>query len=277
MSNITFSVQRYLDCLNLQVEGPSLKYLEKICHANLHIFPFENISKLLFYHRRLPFPSFDLFTNNYFENNFGGTCYILNTNLKIFLESIGFECYHVMLGEEHMGIIVNINNDKYYVDCGAAAPLFKPIRIDNTTKSVSSFGRDEIYILPVDSEGIKYKYDRFTNGKQSGRTWHFEPGKEAIVSDFEAVIKKSNKPAAPFMNILRCQLYQTTEQRSVSLVNNKFSIQYANGDINIMTLSSEAEVQEVLSEEFKLPNIPVKEAIHVLETLNVDIFASNTN
>lgn len=79
------------------------------------------------------------------------------------------------------------------------------------------------------------------------------------------------------MTILRCQLYQTHKQRSVSLVNNKFSIRYSNGETSVKTLFSSEEIIAVLSEEFMLPKLPVKEAIEVLKTLNIDIFEKNAN
>ncbi|HDR6309958.1 TPA: hypothetical protein QCU60_001799 [Bacillus cereus] len=97
----------------------------------------------------------------------------------------------------------------------------------------------------------------------------------ANISDFHEVIEKSNKPNAPFMSILRCQLYQTRKRRSVSLVNTKFSIRYSNGEAVVYTLSSIEEIRRVLSEEFILPKLPVIEAIDVLKTLHIDIFAEN--
>jgi len=278
--NITDSTIKYLDYLNLDLEKPSYNYLEQICHAQLNTFPFENISKLLYFrdnnYSNFELPSFELFTKNFSEYNFGGTCYTLNSNLMILLLEIGFDCYHVMLGEEHMGIIVKMDNERFYVDCGAAAPFFKPVRFENDLKNISDFGKDEVYILPEEIQINRYKYVRYTNGKQNGRTWCFNSRNEAKVSDFNDVIEKSNKPNAPFMTILRCQLYQTYKQRSVSLVNNKFGIRYSNGEINVKTLSSSEEIKAVLSEEFLLPKLPVIEAIEVLKTLNIDIFAQGT-
>jgi N-hydroxyarylamine O-acetyltransferase len=280
LANLTDSAIKYLDCLNLHLEKPSYDYLEQICNAQLNTFPFENISKLIYFrnhnYNNFKIPSFELFTKNFSEYNFGGTCYTLNSNLMILLREIGFDCYHVMLGEEHMGIIVKIDNERIYVDCGAAAPFFKPVRFENDFENTSTFGKDEVYILPEEPQGNRYKYVRYTNGKQSGKTWHFNSRKEAKVSDFNDVIEKSNKPNALFMTILRCQLYQTRKQRSVSLVNNKFGIRYSNGETFVKTLSSPEEIRAVLSEEFMLPKLPVTEAIEVLKTLNIDIFAQST-
>ncbi|MGE6259759.1 arylamine N-acetyltransferase [Heyndrickxia sporothermodurans] len=280
MANITDIINKYLDCLNLNLEKPSYKYLEKICYAQLNTFPFENISKLLYFknhhYNNFNLPSCELFIKNFKEYNFGGTCYTLNSNLMILLTEIGFDCYHVMLGEEHMGIIVKIDKERYYIDCGAAAPFFKPVRFERDFENISSFGKDEVNILPEDPHRNRYKYVRYINGKQSGKAWHFNSRKEAKVSDFNDVIEKSNKPNATFMTILRCQLYQTSKQRSISLVNNKFSIRYSDGETNVLTLSSPEDIRAVLTEEFRLPNLPVKEAIEVLKTLKINIFEQST-
>lgn len=279
MNNIPENIVKYLNFLNLKLEKPSYNYLEQICQAQLNTFPFENISKLLYFgnnnYKAFKLPTLELFTKNFSQYNFGGTCYTLNSNLLILLREIGFDCYHVMLGEEHMGVIVKIDNERFYVDCGAAAPFFKPVRFENDFENISHFGNDEVYLLPVDPHCNRYKYVRYTNGKQNGKTWHFHSRKEARVSDFHEVIKNSNKPNAPFMTILRCHLYQTAKQRSVSLVNNKFGIRNSKGETVVRALSSTEEISTVLEEEFKLPKLPVKEAIEVLETLNIDIFAEN--
>ncbi|MEH7387711.1 arylamine N-acetyltransferase [Bacillus sp. JJ1521] len=279
MTNIPDSAIKYLNILNIQLEKPSYSYLEQICKAHLNTFPFENISKLLYFRNHnydnFDIPSFELFIKNRDQFNYGGTCYTLNSNLMILLKELGFECYHVMLGNEHIGIIVKIDNERFYVDCGAAAPFFKPVRFEDDTKNRSHFGKDEVFLLPDKVQSNKYKYVRYTNAKQSGKTWHFNSRQVAKVSDFQEVIEKSNKPNAPFMTILRCQLYQTGKQRSVSLVNNKFSIRYSSGETVVRTLSSTEEIRTVLSEEFMLSKLPVTEAIDVLKTLNVDIFAEN--
>lgn len=177
MANISDSTIKYLEYLNLHLERPSYNYLEQICKAQLNTFPFENISKLLYFKEHVmnnfKIPSFELFTKNYSQFNFGGTCYTLNSNLMVLLREIGFDCYHVMLGEEHMGIIVKIANERFYVDCGAAAPFFKPVSFETSIENSSAFGKDVVYILPEEQQVHRYKYIRYTNGKQSGKTWRF--------------------------------------------------------------------------------------------------------
>lgn len=277
MTNLTESAINYLKFLNLRQEKPSLNYLGEICKAQLNTFPFENISKLIYFQgHNYKIPSIEKFIKNYDQFNFGGTCYTLNSNLMVLLEELGYECFHIMLGNEHMGIIVKIDNERFYVDCGAAAPFFKPVCFEHDTRNISKFGKDEVYLLPVDVQSNRYKYVRFTNAKQNGKAWHFNSRQPATLGDFNEVIEKSKESNAPFMSILRCQLYQTDKKRSVSLVNNKFAIHYSSGESVLTTLSSREEIKTILSEEFMLPKLPVYEAIDALATLNIDIFKDNT-
>ncbi|SDW68552.1 hypothetical protein SAMN05518848_102681 [Paenibacillus sp. PDC88] len=51
MQNLCDQVTRYLSILNVPLQKPSYKYLEQICLAHLNAFPFENVSKLLYYHQ----------------------------------------------------------------------------------------------------------------------------------------------------------------------------------------------------------------------------------
>lgn len=279
MNKLSKSAIKYIGYMNLELEQPTYEYLERICYAHLNTFPFENISKLINYKHNndndFGIPSFDLFANNYDKFNFGGTCYALNSNLLILLKELGFECYNIMLGNIHMGIIVIIENERFYVDCGAAAPFFKPVLLETDSQNSSHFGSDIVYLLPVNHEINEYKYVRYTNGEQNGDTWGFNSRQQSNMYDFCEVIENSNKPDALFMSILRCQLYQTEKQRSVSLVNNKFVIRTAGGESIVRRLTSIQEICMVIRDEFMLPKLPITEAIEVLNKLNTDIFAGN--
>lgn len=125
------------------------------------------------------------------------------------------------------------------------------------------------------SEGvlIKLAYS-FEKATKHGKSWEFSSIKEYQISDFNKVIRKSNKIGAPFMVILRCQKWQLDKKRSVSLVNNKFTLRYSDGEIVSRTLTSIVEIEKVISDEFLLPKLPVADAINILKQLNVDIFAN---
>ncbi|SDY14483.1 Arylamine N-acetyltransferase [Evansella caseinilytica] len=273
-------VTDYLKILGLTVEKPSYSYLEKICRAHLTTFPFENISKLVYYRdqqaNQFLIPPLETFLANYQLHHFGGTCYTLNLHLCQLLDQLGFESQLAMLGTEHMAILVTLPEwpeEKVYVDCGAAAPIFQPVRFQTDPDNVSSFSEDHVYLKTVAAASGKYQYERYTNGKKSGKTWSFSIYQQRRFSDFSQAIDRANQPGTTFMTILRCQLYQLDQERSVSLVNNKYGIRYASGDSKTEKLTSAKEIEEVIHDEFRLERLPISTAIQILESLGIDIFA----
>ncbi|SFJ61389.1 arylamine N-acetyltransferase [Thermoflavimicrobium dichotomicum] len=271
----------YLKQLNLFPEPPSFSFLSKICRAHLTTYPFENISKLIYFHHQQEngyiLPSIDDFLKNHETYHFGGTCYILNANLFHLLKECGFQANLTMLGTSHMAILVELPefpNERLYVDCGSAAPLFEPVRFETNPHHVSSFGKDEILIRPKQGKKHHYTYLRYTDGqlRSAGEEWVFDIERRYSFQDFLPSIHRSYQPGAFFLSILRCQLWQLDQQRSVSLSNNKFSIRYQDGRVTNHYLSSPVEIEEVMRDEFRLPRLPVRKAIEILEKLEVDIF-----
>jgi N-hydroxyarylamine O-acetyltransferase len=176
-----------------------------------------------------------------------------------------------------MAILVSLpewSNEKVYVNCGAAAPIFKPVRFQTEPDNVSSCYQDHVYIKTVDAQNGEFHYERYTNGKKSGKTWAFSANSVYQFSDFHQAIHEANQPGTTFMTILRCQLYQLDRRRSVSLVNNKLGIRYENGDSNIETLTSIKEIEAVIHDEFGLERLPVQSAVEILESLGINIFAN---
>jgi N-hydroxyarylamine O-acetyltransferase len=267
------NILEYLNILNLEYQHPTFDFLEKICTAHLNTFPFENISKLIYYKNKIDHIDVNMFVSQFNAYQFGGTCFTLNSNLFTLLKALGFDCYLIMLGGQHMGIIVRLDGVKYYVDCGAAAPFFKPVDFERNHSNNTRFGIDCVNLLPNDTLENEYKYVRFMNGKQSGEIWGFHSEKEYKFEDFAEVISKSNKEDATFMTFLRCQLYQSNRNRSVSLVNNTLTMRYDNGELKVSKLKSVHDLKEILRSEFNLPKLPIMKAIQILEELNINIFS----
>jgi N-hydroxyarylamine O-acetyltransferase len=276
-------VNRYLDLLGLQRKPPSYGYLSEICRAHLHTFAFENISKLLYYRDRelngFLIPPADIFVENRSRYHFGGTCFTLNSRLHLLLEALGFDAYLVKLGKDHMGILVQLPelpDERLYVDCGAAAPIFQPVRFERDAGNVSAFGMDEIRIVPVQEEPGQFRFVRYRRGEVVSSEWTFDPAKKQSFSDFHPIIEQLNEPGTVFMSSLRCQLWQTQNFRSLSLVNNVLTIRDEKGMERKETLHSIEEIEHVMAEEFQLPLLPVREAAAILKSLGTDIFADNT-
>ncbi|BAB05900.1 arylamine N-acetyltransferase [Halalkalibacterium halodurans] len=269
-------VKNYLSLLQLPINQPSYDYLARICQAHLSTFPFENISKLLFFrNRQIGIPTMEQFLSHYKSYHYGGTCYTLNANLFRLLQALGFDTYPVMLGGEHLGIIVQMDDEPFYVDCGATAPLFSPVRLEGHATTSTRFGRDVVLLQPDDTPPFNYKYIRIIDGEQSGNTWYFHSHDKKTINDFLPALERSYQLGTTFMTILRCHLYQPDQKRSVSLVNSRLTVRYDNGETVVTMLESEQEIEEVLSDEFKLSRLPVRKAIAVLKQLSVDLFTES--
>lgn len=276
-------VPKYLESMGLEPmyqEKLSFAYLQQICSAHLNTFAFENISKFI-YHRNWKqngyfVPPVEVFVDNYQQYGFGGTCYTQNTNLYRLLQALGYDCNLVTLGEEHMAILVRLpefRNEQVYVDSGAAAPFFSPVRFETDVSNVSSFGTDKILIRSLPGEQGRYVYNRYANNEPSGEPWEFDAYRRSELDDFQQLIEEANKPGATFMTFLRCQLWQLDRSRSVSLVNTTFGIRSADGGLVKRKLRTVEDIEQVISEEFGLPRLPVRGAIEILQELGVDIFS----
>lgn len=273
---------RYLQRLNLAPEPPSYTYLSALCQAHLTTVPFENISKLIAYRNRsprsAPLPSVEVFVENMTRFDFGGTCYTLNSRLYLLLKALGFSAYLVQLGEDHMAILVELPDlpgERVYVDCGAAAPLFRPVRFERDVHNQSSFAGEQVRLVPDQKQKGFYRYLRYRGNELISNEWLFHPDARKSFAQFIPLIERSNQPGASFMRLLRCQLFQLDKRRILSLLNNVFTVRYEDGSNSKLLLSSVAEIRRVLAEEFRLPRLPVEEAIAVLQSLGIDIFAPN--
>lgn len=260
-------VHEYLKTLKLEKDQLSLAFLEKITSAHLHIFPFENISKLLSSNDRIPTPDELLYLRKHLS--LAGTCYTINANLYLLLKELQFNCRLLLLGCVHLAILVQLNDDAYYVDCGSTAPIFKPLLLGKETER--NLGNARVEIIQTAKQSFEHK--RYLNERQTGITWTFNTSEHLTLNDFTTIMQKSCQHDGSFMQIIRCQLYQTEQKRSVSLLNNTFTAHYQDGTTIKKQLDSVTEIEELLHSEFRLPHIPVRAAIMSLEKCGIPIFA----
>lgn len=86
-------IEPYLRNMGWTIETPSVEFLSKICTQHLTVFPFENISKLLYYRDQeingFLAPPPESFVKNHESYQFGGTCFTLNSNLNRLLAALG--------------------------------------------------------------------------------------------------------------------------------------------------------------------------------------------
>jgi arylamine N-acetyltransferase len=178
----------YLSLLNTMVKKPSLSYLTELCHAHLTTCPFENMSKVIQFKKNgnspPELPALAEFLRSNQMHHTGGTCYTLNSQFAKILQVLGFQCYLIKLGNDHMAIIVTIDGDNYYVDCGAAAPFFEPVAFEKNKENVSAFGGEEVRLEADKTVPDLYHYVRKRDGIISHESWGFYANQPYSLDDF---------------------------------------------------------------------------------------------
>lgn len=268
----------YLQYLKIPIRKPSYEYLKEICTAHLNRIPFTNINSLLYYreyhkHKKL-YEDVEGFVNKLVQYNMGETCYIMNSSLHQLLKQLGFRSRYACLNEGHLALLVRVpnENEEVYVDCGNAAPFFHPVRFTTDPDNVSEYGGIEVRFRSNDDTDL-YNYYRYVDGKLvTDLVWSFDINKTYQFADFQTAINNYFQPNSFFMSSLRCQLWQLDQKRSLSLVNNVFSIRYSDRKVEKHILRTKYDIREVINHEFHLPKLPVEDAIMVLEELGVDLF-----
>jgi N-hydroxyarylamine O-acetyltransferase len=264
-------VQHYLDRLGLKAEPPSYHYLARLCRAHLSRIAFENISKL-YYLKRFPetgwhIPPIDVHVANMRGLDFGGTCFTSNSRFHLLLQALGFDASLVGFASNHMGMAVRLPEGRFYVDVGAALPFFEPVPFE-AEPFVECCGVGARFYR----KGGAYRLDHYLHGECT-MEWEFYPDSPQAFSHFAPKVEVMNAPGSLFLTILRCHLWQPELGRCLSLVNNSLTWRFADGTERKERLASLQAIERAVSEEFRLPKLPVREAVAVLETLGIDLFA----
>ncbi len=268
----------YLRFLGLAPAAPSLGVLAHLLRAHLHRIPFENISKL-YYFRRLAdlgwkVPPSETWVENVVTRNFGGTCFTINSTFYRLLTLLGYDTRLMRVaGGGHLSVGVRLDDRLYLVDPALGVPLFEPADLLKPTV-IDWCGRG-MRIFPMNGERGAYHMEHYTDGERK-HSWTFSSMPESW-DQFEANIDYSYSATGFFMVFLSCSLYQAEPKRNLSLLNNVFTARYANGNRTVTNLGSVEHFEEVLATEFRLPGLPVREAIETLKALGVDVFAPSTH
>jgi N-hydroxyarylamine O-acetyltransferase len=275
-------VDDYLQMLNLTARPPSLQFLHRLTQAQIATFPFENISKIACQPHRdktaiPPVKVQDMvqdFLSGYRRFGFGGTCFTLNWMFKSLLLEIGFDCYIVMLSHQHMGIIVQIpefGGKKFYVDCGAAAPLSEPINLESGENSGVCFGNERVVIRHRIAESV-YRFERYRNRVRIGEPWYFDTKQPQTLQDFLPLIQSSYEPNRTFMSLIYCHKFGHDLSYYLSLKNDCFQICYRDGRIYNHYLHSAEEIRDTAHQIFHIEPAYIELALSKIQQSGACIF-----
>lgn len=277
MSTLPNWASLYLQRLQLDRKSPSLPYLSQLCRAQLQIFPYENVSKLLFFRDgKHVAPTPEEYVHNATHYHFGGTCYTNNHSFLALLRTLGFFGHLILPGGGHTAILIdgpNTGDTPVYVDTGATAPIFEPIHFLEEGNHARHFGTVSMELTKSPDHPEHYRFTRYENGKVAIPPWDFHPDERKELSDLSEVIRSSFLPDAFFFNRLHIHRFQLEQDRFVALKNNTLHIGYSDGTDQITPLHTVSDIEAAVADEMQLPLLPVREAIEILLERGIDIFA----
>lgn len=269
----------YLHRMRLKPQDPDFPFLQAICRAHMQVFPYENVSKLLFFEQKSSdklVPTPEEYVANAVRYDMGGTCFANNGSLLALLRALGYQGHLMPLSPTHMAILIRgllPNDEPVYVDMGAAAPIFAPVALHSAAEHEIAFGFDSVRIVRDSVQPERFRFLRFRRGELVSDRWNFDPSEAREIQDFSESVALTFQPDATYMGCLRVQLYQLDRGRSLSLLNNSLQIMKENGAEEKILLRSLDEMETVVAEEFALPRLPVREAIAILQNKGIDVFA----
>lgn len=262
--------KRYLSFLNIKEKTPSYDYLQQLTEVHLHRVPFEVCSKYYYFNNKSLsnyIPGKEEYLEHLLEKGWGGNCYILNIHFGILLQSLGFATKYVRArgGNNHLALMVTLDDKSYYTDVGYMAPLFEPLRIEKEPYMVRC--GEEIIIKRKSS--TEYVIDRRTGG-QSFVTKTIEWVPVELESFKEDMIHSyRDKDDNPFMRRIVATIFK--ERVSYGVMNSKLIIK-SDKEISIKDFDDKTEWLQMMETTFNLKTKDLEYALNFLEERNEHLF-----
>ncbi|MGG3467033.1 arylamine N-acetyltransferase [Neobacillus pocheonensis] len=262
--------ERYLDFLGLEAKKPSYHYCKQLVESHFHQVPFEICSKFYYFKNKdlsNLIPSKEEYMEHLLEKGWGGNCYILNIHFGLLLQSLGFDIKYIRArgGNNHLALMVTIDDKSYYTDVGYMAPLFEPLQIEKEPYLVRC--GEEIIIKRKSSN--EYMIDRRTGG-QSFVTktieW-FPVGLESFTKDIIHSHRDDNDN--PFMRRMVATIFK--EHVSYAVMNSKLIIK-SDKEIIIKDFNNKTEWLQMMKSTFNLKKQDLEFALDFLNERNVHLF-----
>jgi arylamine N-acetyltransferase len=270
--------RRYLRVLGIEGVPSGLDGLRTVVRAHLLRVPFENVSKLLLFARegRGRFFTLPEFLDGVEHHDLGGTCHSANPFLRDLLRALGYEAdlHGANMPPRlncHTSLRVRIDSRAYHVDVGYGGPFREPICLDCLPfEMVEGANR---YVFDREPLGEGYEMAVFAGEERvHGYIVHGPPRSRDF---FTPAMQNSFLPNAAFLNCLRiCRFF---DGHSVTLLNGSLSI-HRGESAERRELTSVAEMEAALANDFEMPRCPARAAIETMERISgAPLFGSETS
>jgi N-hydroxyarylamine O-acetyltransferase len=262
--------RRYLGILGW-VGDPGL---HELVSSHLIKVPFENVSLLCAADPTTAgtLPSIESFLDRIAEQDLGGTGFPIALH---FAELLRFLDYDVELmaadvagvPRSHAVLRVKVEDTTYLIDVGYAAPFYHPMALDQLPQRVLhgdfTFTVDRHVSGPATVEVITYR------GPTRVQAYVAKPpalGPEGFTTGIQRV-------AAPNARLMRTlHISRFFASRVLEVIDNNLITTHHN--ITTTTpIQNVDELEVIVRELLQLPRVPVRQAVEVLRTRGIDIFA----
>jgi N-hydroxyarylamine O-acetyltransferase len=218
--NLTQSEQKmFLDKLGVSNTEASLDFLTDFICKVLSQIPFQNYKMIERGLGHIPNES-DIKEDMLSFN--GGTCATMNTFIAAVLYNVGFDVSLIngtmKNSNDHIAILLNLNNKFYTIDLGDGQPYFNPIPIDENIREVHPF---RTFRTICDSKNVRIDFLINSN-------WETDVTLHILPKPYKHIYKTLEqhylqKEFGPFWNGVRFALYPN--KRIVALRDNTFIVQ----------------------------------------------------
>lgn len=269
--------RRYLGILGW-VGDPGL---HELVSSHLIKVPFENVSKLLASAHpgtagqpasAGALPDIETFLEGIGEYDLGGTCFAIALHFTRLLSFLDYEVE--LLGADvggtprsHAVCRVRFEDAHYLVDVGYAAPFYEPISLVDLPARVPHGDVNYVIDRHVSGAGAL----EVTTFRGSNKVQSYVAKPPALESEgFAQAIERASGDSARFMRSLRISRFFAS--RVLEVVDNTLVTTHHN-ITTVTPIRDIGELEAIVHEQMQLPRMPVGEAVEVLKSRGVDIFA----
>jgi asparagine synthase (glutamine-hydrolysing) len=207
------------EVLRVQLPDPlscDLVLLDSLVSASLQTIPFTNLTMLL----RPPRPPTNEEIKFDFLSGIGGPCAVVNAGFAAFIHCLGFTvCLTpatMLQSECHVGILVLIQGEFYYVDVGNGKPYFQAVKLGDERTLGCEYNFPWKVVWNEDTQLFHLFHGKAgPNEDSSGISWPekanqtFHPARTVHYASFRPMIQRSrtDRTYGPFLHGLRLVMY----------------------------------------------------------------------
>jgi N-hydroxyarylamine O-acetyltransferase len=256
--------EKYLKLLGIRAETPRVSFLAAIVKCHLAKVPYENISKIVRFHKVGPsIPSLEEFVGGIADKTFGGTCFAQNIYLNHILNYLGFKSELISIRRDgvisHVSLRVNIEASNYFVDVGLMSSFSGPFRIHPSEAFNKDLGNQRFVFSPK-SDLQNYDLQIWRAGQLIRK---FDSSSLAFSEqDLETGIQKTFQRSAMFMTTL-C-IHRAFETHSLGIWNKSF-YQIKGFEHSVRQIQSYDELRSIFSDVLSLPGYPLELTLNLLQ------------